>query len=316
MKKTVGTVLTIGTFDGVHRGHRAIIQKTCRLAQQNAAIPTAITFDIPPRLFFFSSKEPALLTAVSEKVFLLKKLGIEKMVLLRFNSKLAQISAENFFENFIVKKFHPCAIVVGYNFGFGRNREGDPRFLEMMGRKHSIFVEVVPPLCFGNIPISSGRIRELLREGNVERANRLLGEPYFAVGTVVSGQGFGRKIGFPTVNLSVPHEKIVPEGVFAVRVTMSDGRSSHDLRFSAHSHDGMCNVGFRPTVCSNDDMKERTVEVHLFHFSRNLCNSILKVEFLRKMRSERKFSSLEELKNQLKKDKKQVLSYFTRSKSI
>lgn len=288
-----GSVLTIGTFDGLHRGHQQIVKKACALAGQKKVRSVAITFDIPPRLFFFPSSEPALLTTVDEKRFLLEKYGIEDVEVLHFDSNLAKISAADFFDRFILGKYRAQHLVVGYNFGFGRNREGDTLFLEKICRKHSIPLTVVPAFCDANVPISSGRIRDVLRNSDLDEANRLLGYSYFVTGKVVRGDGLGKKIGFPTANLSVAAEKIIPSGVFAVRVTIKRKGSTTLLA-------GMCNIGFRPTVSAG---KNKVVEAHLFDFSRSLYGAELRVDLIQKIRDEKKFTSLDKLKQQLQKDK-------------
>ena len=293
------SVLTIGTFDGVHLGHRKISEKVVQLAKKTKTVPAAITFDIPPRLFFFPSAEPCLLTSVTEKMLLLKKYGIKKAAVLKFNRKLSRISADDFFKNFVVRKCGARAIVVGANFAFGRNRQGDARFLEKCARKHSIPVIVVPPLCSGNVPVSSGRIREVLRAGRVEESRRLLGYPYSISGKVVRGLDLGKKIGFPTANLAVPPQKILPPGVFAVRASIS-GESSKPRTFG-----GMCNIGFKPTVLRGN--RKMTAEVHLFRFAGGLYGKTLKVEFFRKLREEKVFQNLAELRDQLERDKVRAL---------
>ena len=285
------SVLTIGTFDGVHRGHQEIIRKTCALAKTQGSIPTAITFEIPPRLFFFPSLEPSLLNTVEEKGHLLKSDGIGKVIVMRFNRAFAEISALDFFKKIIVSKYRARALVVGYNFGFGKNREGDTRFLEKICREYGIPLTIVPPLCQRSVPVSSGRIREALKQNELAEANRLLGRPYFVIGKVVRGKGLGRKLGFPTANIGVPNAKIIPSGVFAVKVSMGGGRK----------YSGVCNVGFRPTILSG--AKSKSVEANLFHFSGNLYGRRLKVEFLKKIRAEQKFAGLTELKAQVEKDK-------------
>lgn len=309
------SVLTIGTFDGVHRGHQEIVRETCRLAEQKKCLPLAITFDIPPRLFFFPSFEPALLTTTIEKQTLLKKWGIKQVAVLHFDSRLSKISARDFFEKFIVGQYRAQAVVVGYNFGFGRDREGDIRFLEKMGESYSIPIRVVAPYRIRNLPVSSGRIRDFLRAGKIEKANSMLGDPYFLMGRVIAGKGVGRKLGFPTANLSAPSEKILPEGVFAVRVSVIQKKYFHNSQLTTHdSYYGMCNIGFRPTLSHQDVQETKSVEVHLFHFSGNLYGKILKLEFFKKLRSEKKFTSLEKLKDQLKQDKRLAAEVLSRVK--
>ena len=292
------SILTVGTFDGVHRGHQKIFKKVARLAQKTGARPAAITFNIPPRLFFFPSREPSLLTTVQEKADRLKSCGIQKVRVLEFNKSLARISAEKFFEKFILKELGARQIVIGYNFGFGKNREGDPRFLESLGRKHGIKVHVIPPVTFRSVPVSSGKIRDALKAGDLKSANDLLGYSYFLTGKVVPGQKLGAKLGFPTANIAVPPEKITPPGVYAVRVTTPVGKT----------YGGMCNVGFRPTVAGNG-AGQRSVEVPLFGFTGSLYGKTLKVEFVRKLRDEVSFPGLDALRRQLFRDRARAQAF-------
>jgi riboflavin kinase/FMN adenylyltransferase len=237
---------------------------------------------------------------VREKVFLLRGCGIEKVVVLKFNEKFSRTSAEDFFKNFVAGKCRARAVVVGTNFGFGRNREGDARFLERFARARSISVRVIPPLCLGRVPISSGRIRDALRAENLEEANRMLGNPYLVSGEVVRGRRLGKKIGFPTANISVPREKLLVRGVFAVRASLLD------LSGKTRTYDGMCNVGGRPTIHAAGAAR-LTVEAHLFGFSGSLYGKVLKIDFLTKLRNEKAFPGIEELKDQIKLDKESAL---------
>lgn len=330
MSKSSGSVLTVGTFDGVHRGHQLIIQKSCQLAAAKNLTPAALTFNIPPRLFFFPSSEPALLTTLEEKIALLKSFGIKKVIVLKFNDRLANVSAKKFFENFIRKRAHARTVVVGYNFGFGHNREGNTGLLKAMGQSSSVQISIVPPFCHKKVPVSSGRIRDYLKEGQLQEANIFLGYPYFLIGSVVRGDGLGKTIGFPTANISITPEKIVPEGVFAVRVSIlnmynqkSNGSSADGTngilgkRFrSKDCFFGMANVGYRPTMKNKTARHKRSVEVHLFNFSGSLYEKKLKVEFLMRLRSEIAFKSVEDLKSQLAKDKRLTQLYLKNAKPL
>jgi riboflavin kinase/FMN adenylyltransferase len=300
----LNSVITIGTFDGVHQGHQAIIRETCRLAQQRNRIPTAITFPYPPRLFFNPSPEPYLLTDILEKQTLLKSFGIQKVMVFDFNRNFSKLSPESFFKKIILGQCRASAVVVGYDFRFGSERSGDIHLLKKMGEKHSIQVTVIPPLQDRKkVPISSGRIRGHLQRGELKQASALLGHPYFLIGKVVGGAGLGKTLGFPTANLQIHPFKIAPEGVFAVRAEVLKKTGSN---FSVVKKlKGMCNIGFRPTLHAS--VKTKTIEVHLFHFSGSLYGKTLKIEFIRKLRSEMKFKSLPALKKQLIKDKVQSM---------
>lgn len=286
-----GSVLTLGTFDGVHRGHREIFRSVARRARLLCLTPAALTFTVPPRLFFFPSPEASLLTTVAEKKELFKECGIERIWVLKFDSRLAHMSAEAFFSKYVAGICKAREVIVGYNFVFGKNREGDARFLEEAGRRFGIGVKILPPIVAGAVPVSSGRIREALRDGDLERANAFLGSPYAVTGRVVIGRKLGQKLGFPTANLETVPEKIIPPGVFAVQAVLPGGRMVLG---------GMANSGFRPTVAGP---KKKSLEVHIFGFSGNLYGKTLKIRLVRKLRDEKAFGSLADLARQLEKDR-------------
>lgn len=304
--------MTIGTFDGVHRGHQRIISTACQLAGKLNSLPVALTFKFPPRHFFRPSSSPFLLTTLEEKKYLLRKFGIKKVIVFPFNSSFSRISAQSFFKKILLRKLHARAVVVGYNFGFGKDREGTPDLMKKLGKAASLQVQIVSPVHFRKSLVSSGRIRNFLKSGDLKSANELLGYPYFLFGKVVSGKGLGKKLGFPTANLSIPKDKMVPPGVFAVRVSIW---SPSPLRGEGggEGYYGMCNVGDRPTV-ERSMVQRVSVEAHLFGFAGPLYGKFLHLEFLYKMRSEKKFASLEKLKKQLISDRRQAFNWLSQEK--
>jgi riboflavin kinase / FMN adenylyltransferase len=293
-----GAVVGMGTFDGVHRGHRAVLRRTAELAARHRLPSIAVTFARPPRLYFFPEKGPSLLTLLPEKIRLLKECGIDRVAVLPFGRAMAGLSAKDFFRRFFLERFRAKEIVVGYNFGFGRSRSGDTRFLEAEGRRHGVGIHVIPPVCLQEVPVSSGQIRGHLLAGDLARANRKLGYPYSLTGRVVRGQGVGKKLGFPTANLKIAPTKIVPPGVFAVRVTPPSGKTKF----------GLCNAGTRPTLRGRGEF---SVEVHVLDFRGSLAGSVLRVEFLKKLRQEKKFSSLEALSAQIARDERAARRFFS-----
>ncbi|MBI3012443.1 MAG: riboflavin biosynthesis protein RibF, partial [Elusimicrobia bacterium] len=293
-------VVTIGTFDGVHRGHRSVLEKTRELARDWRARPAVITFKKPPRLFFSPIHEDYLLSTIQEKINQIKSCGIEEVLALDFNDRLAKMTAEEFFFFFFLRRAHAAGIVVGYDFRFGKGRQGDADFLKQLGQKYSIPVTVLPPLQANRIPISSGRIRNYLREGNCSLANRLLGYPYRVTGKVVRGLSLGKKLGFPTANLKVEPLKILPPGVFVVRASILGGKRSTPVY-------GLANCGTRPTIQERIPLQKLSLEAHLFQCNENLYGKELNVEFLQRLRSEKKFTTLSQLQRQLEKDKKAAL---------
>lgn len=282
----------MGTFDGVHLGHQAILRRTAALARRRRLPSLAVTFLRPPRLFFAPQKGPHLLTLPPEKEALLKSFGIRHVEALRFGKSLASLSAERFFQRHFLRRYNAREIVVGYNFAFGKGREGDVDFLRARGRALGIPVHVVGPVSLRGRAVSSGQVRDHLRAGELEAANRKLGYPYFLSGRVVRGAGLGRRLGFPTANLKVPGDKLAPPGVFAVKAALPDGRVRR----------GMCNVGVRPTL--KRPSLEPAVEVHLLDFSGRLVGKRLRLEFIKKIRNERKFPSLRRLAAQLRRDER------------
>ncbi|OGR81397.1 MAG: riboflavin biosynthesis protein RibF [Elusimicrobia bacterium RIFCSPLOWO2_02_FULL_39_32] len=304
MSKHLGAVLTIGTFDGLHRGHLKIIKRVLKNSLQFHLPSLAITFEFPPRLFFTPLKEPYLLSTPEEKSWLLKEAGIKKVVVLKFNKRCSLISAKEFFLRFLKRKYQAKNIVVGYNFCFGRDRLGDIPFLKKMGKENSIPITVIKALEDQSAPVSSGRIRAALRKGDLETAHRFLGHPYFCLGRVNGGRKIGTKLGFPTANLKISDLKILPLGVFLCRVGVGfkDGKLSGADSFFY----GICNVGFKPTL-KEAGKPARSLEAHLFNFSGKLYGKILKLEFLKKIRDEKKFQNLDDLRKQLEKDKKTAL---------
>lgn len=287
-----GVVLAMGTFDGVHRGHRAVVGKAVARARALGLPAMVMTFRRPPRFFFHPPAIPSLLTTPEEKDLLLREIGADRVELLTFGKALASQTAKDFFQRRILRAWKAREVVVGYNFAFGKGREGDPRFLKTEGKKAGVRVHVVPRISWKGRPVSSGRIREGLAGGQLAAANAALGRPYSLTAQVVRGDGRGRTLGYPTANLALPEGKIVPPGVFAVRVALPGGEKKG----------GMANVGVRPTLARPD--RKISLEVHLFGYQGNLVGRTLKVSFLKRLRGERKFPSLDALKKQLALDAK------------
>lgn len=284
-----GTLLTMGTFDGVHLGHQSILRRAVERAKKLGLPTFAMTFIRPPRLHFSPQPGPQILTTAEEKKELLCSFGIDRVRAYNFDESFARLSAKEFYKKYIVGRFHAREIVVGYNFAFGRGREGTIQVLRQLGTQSGLSVHIMPPFRLKGRNVSSGRIRRDILLGKVEVANRRLGFAYFATGRVASGRGLGRRLGYPTANLIIPREKILPLGVFAVRVHLPDGKT----------RGGMCNVGFHPTVGRSADL---SVEVNLFNYKAKLVGKNLRIYFVKRIRAEKKFASLEELSKQLRKD--------------
>lgn len=286
-------VITIGTFDGVHLGHQQIIKLLKAEAAEIGGETVIITFHPHPRKVVSHGKSAVkIINTLPEKTELLDKLGIEHLVVVAFNEEFASQAAEEYIENFLVKNFHPSTIIIGYDHKFGKNRLGDYHLLENMGEKYNYRVKEIPEHVLNQITISSTKIREALLKPDIDTANTFLGYDYFFEGKVVEGNKLGRTIGYPTANLVIENEeKLIPgNGVYAVRLTI--GVNEVILK-------GMMNIGMRPTV----DGTKRTIEVNIFNFDEDIYGQVMKVYIHKFLRGEVKFDGLEQLKEQLAKDK-------------
>ena len=286
------SLVTVGTFDGVHRGHQRLVRRLLAEAERSRLRPAVVLFDRPPRFFFHPEQAGPLITTVEERRTLLAGLGVRSVHVLPFNRHMAHVSHERFFEEYLLRRCLAGGLLVGPDFAFGRDRKGDIGWLthacDVLGLRFSI----LPLIQAGGHKIGSSRIRRLLAEGTVGEAARLLGRRYALTGEVHKGDGLGRRLGVPTANLAVCEEKIAPPGVFKVRVRSADGKGRLD-------RPGVCNVGTRPSVC---DAGERRIEVHVLGFSGSLYGRRLTVEFLRRLRPERRFDSVDALREQIRRD--------------
>jgi len=288
-------VLTIGTFDGVHLGHRRLIARITTLAKAHSGAGGIITFHPHPRTVLPSPKNPIrLLTTIEERAALLAKLQLDYLFVVPFSQQFAHMPAADFIEAFIVKKFRPKTIVIGFNHRFGHNREGDVTLLRTLSKKHQYSVEQIGEQMLEEITFSSTKIRQLLETGKVEEASKLLGYTYNITGEVVAGDKQGRKLGFPTANIHVArNEKLIPQkGVYAVKVNVLGG-----------FYHGMANIGNRPTFGG----ETRRVEVHLFDFDSMIYGEQITMHFITHLRDEKRFPGGEALKNQLQHDKQNAI---------
>ncbi|PSQ87869.1 MAG: bifunctional riboflavin kinase/FAD synthetase [Bacteroidetes bacterium QS_3_64_15] len=284
------SVVTVGTFDGVHRGHQAIIEYLNRRAEEQSGPSTLVSFDPHPRAVVHGDDVP-LLTTVAERANLLEELGLDRFVVVPFSMDFAQLGPEEYVRDVLVKRIGVQEITVGYDHRFGKDRAGDVDLLHELGGQYGFETDVIPPQEVDHDVVSSSSIRSLLvEEGAIEPANERLGRPYQLDGIVARGEGRGRKLGYPTANLALEEaRKLVPKrGVYATRVVLPDGRR----------RGGMMNIGWRPTF----DEMDVTVEVHLLDFEGDLYGERLSVQFLQRLRDEQKFQSAEALAAQLSED--------------
>jgi len=286
-------VVTIGTFDGVHMGHRQIIEKLKAEAKRINGETVIITFHPHPRKVIASTiLGIRLLNTLDEKIELLSKLEIDHLVVVPFTEAFANQPAEEYVKNFLINKFQPHTIIIGYDHRFGKERKGDYKLLEKMADDYNYELLEIPKHMLDEIAISSTKIREALLEGKIETADKLLGYEFFFSGTVVDGDKLGKKLGYPTANLRIAdEEKLIPgNGIYAVYVQLQD--SSRRMK-------GMMSIGFRPTV----DGKKRVVEVNIFDFSKEIYDQTLKVYVKKFLRDEFKFDNLHDLVKQIDQDK-------------
>lgn len=295
-------ILTIGTFDGVHRGHHRVISQLKEIARREHGETVIFTFDPHPRLVIAPDKENLrLLTTLDEKTELFASMGIDHLIVFPFTKEFSRLTYTEFIKDILVKKIGIHRLVVGYDHRFGKNREGTFEILESLSHKFNFGIDQLDVLSIDSTNISSTQIRNALQTGNIESANRFLGYSFQLHGQVVKGNQIGRKLTFPTANIEASdHYKIIPaEGVYAVRADVE-----------GQLYDGMLNIGTRPTVDINAD--HRSIEVHLFDFDRDIYGKYLTLFFEQRIREEKKFNGLEELQKQLEKDKQTALDFLKR----
>jgi len=292
-------VITIGTFDGLHNGHRKIIALMQSEAAKVHGETVIITFNPHPRQIVAKEKAPLfLINTLEEKISLLKDAHIDHLVVVPFNEAFANQSAEQYIENFLANTFHPHTIIIGYDHRFGKGRSGDYTLLEDKQAQYNYVVKEIPVHMLEHVTISSTKIREALLHGDIETAKNFLGYDYFFTGTVIAGNKLGRTIGYATANLHIDDDyKLIPgNGVYAVTIN-SEKAGITDAA-------GMMNIGIRPTI----DGTNRVIEVNIFNFDKDIYGKKLTITIKKYLRSEIKFSGLDALKEQLAKDKEAAIA--------
>lgn len=292
-------VVTIGSFDGVHLGHACVIQHLKEKAAHIGGESVIISFEPHPReVLYPMEKKPGILTTLEEKIVILEQYGIDHLIILTFTIGFSQQPYQDFVKNILVDKIHIKGLVVGYDHRFGKNRAGNFESLQELSRKYSFFLEQEVVFEENEVNVSSTKIRNALAIGDINTVNRFLGYPYSITGQVVDGRKLGREIGFPTANVQLPDKrKLLPAiGVYAVEVLINT-RTFH----------GMLNIGIRPTVSEEGIV---SCEVHVFDFNRDIYNQTITIKLIARLRGERKFENIKELREQLKKDKAEVIKLF------
>jgi riboflavin kinase / FMN adenylyltransferase len=295
------SVITIGNFDGVHLAHQQLLKRVVESARLAGALAAAVTFEPHPARVLMPERAPTLLTSSAQKTRLVERLGIDLLVILAFTEELARVTPEDFVREILVKHLRPVSVLVGPNFRFGHRQAGNTQVLEELARQEGFRVEVLSMLTVRGERISSSRIRQLLAEGRVGIAGRLLGRPYSTNGAIVHGMGVGSKQTVPTLNLA-PIEELIPrEGVYITRTRLGGVR-----------HDSVTNVGYKPTFGEH----RLTVESHLLNFTGEITDGQMEVEYFYRLRDERKFPDPAALKAQIHKDARRAEHFFRLSKLL
>lgn len=296
MTSNSAKVTTIGTFDGIHIGHQKILKQVVQLAEDKGYVPVVLTLFPHPRMVLQKDDSIKLLNTIEERVELLKKLGIKEVIVKKFTQEFANLSAKDYVKQILVDELNTKQIVIGYDHHFGKNRSANIKDLKTFAKLYGFKVEEISAQDIEDVTVSSTKIRHALNQGEVDLANSYLGYNFFITGTVIKGKGLGRTIDFPTANINITASyKLIPgDGVYVVKSEIEN-----ETIF------GMMNIGTNPTVKG----KTRSIEVHFFNFKKDIYNSELKIEFLKRLRSEQKFENLEALKIQLKKDKMTASEY-------
>lgn len=292
LTKLTNTIVTIGTFDGVHLGHQKIINRLRELKSTQGGEILVFTFDPHPRKVLFPEQtDLKLITTTDEKCSLLKQFGVDHVLVFPFTKAFSQMHAQDYISEIIVKGLKTKTIVIGYDHRFGANREGNIDTFKQVSDEYHFSVEEISVEEINQLNISSTRIRKAIEDGEIITANEFLGYSFFITGTVTKGKQLGRTIGYPTANININNtDKLIPKiGVYAVNVIYNDC-----------TYKGMLNVGLNPTTDTDQNIK---IEVNIFDFDKDIYGEFLKIEFVKRIRDEQKFANLEELKLALANDK-------------
>jgi len=286
-KRFTSSIITLGNFDGLHLGHQELIKKIIRRAEETASLSMVVTFRPHPLKILAPEKCPPLISIYEEKIHLIERLGIDVLVKIPFTLDFSAMEPREFVKDILCDLLGAKEIFVGYNYRFGKGRKGDIRMLRSLGEEFAFVVREIEQVSLNGEIISSTRIRQLLKNGDVEHAAKLLGRPYVLCGIVVKGDGRGRGLGFPTANIASRHAIIPGNGVYAVRIFVRDKH-----------YNGIVNIGIRPTF----DAKSLAVEVHIFGFDEDIYGEEVSISFIRRIREEKKFAGVPELIAQIKSD--------------
>jgi len=292
------TIVTIGTFDGIHIGHQKILKDLIKMAKKEGKKSVLLTFFPHPRMVLQKDNKILLLNTIEEKSGLLEKMGLDYLIIHPFSKEFSRLTALDFVRDILVNKLNTSRLIIGYDHHFGKNREGNIHQLKEYSLLYDFKVEEIPAQDIDDVSVSSTKIRTALKEGNLKTANNYLGYHYMLNGTVVSGKKLGGTIGFPTANLEIkePYKLIPKTGVYIIKT-----------HINTVLYTGIMNIGFNPTVLG----KHQTIEAHLFDFNEDLYGKEIMIEFIYFLREEHKFKSIEELVVQLNIDKENAISYLS-----
>ena len=285
--------LAIGVFDGVHRGHQAVISTSADHAAASNGTPVVVTFDPHPEKVLRPQAAPHLLSATEHKIALIRALGVEHLLIITFDKQFAATEPEDFVQKLVIQSKPLQEICVGHEWSFGKNRRGNLDLLKKLGAKFNFDVVGIPPVKINGAVVSSTAIRQAIEKGDLAKAAEMLGREYTILGTVTRGDNLGKKIGFPTANLSAHSEQFPPNGVYVA-----------EARIDGELYRGVINLGIRPTVSIGKS--ERVLEIHLFDFNRDIYGHDVEVRFLKFLRSEKKFQDLDTLVQQIRQDVEQA----------
>ena len=303
---TKKTIVTLGTFDGVHIGHNAILDKICKVANSESLESVILTFFPHPRLIVSNNYDIKLLNTIEEKSALLEKKGIQNFIIHPFDKTFSELSPREFVTQVLVDKLNIQKIIIGHDHKFGKDRAADFNDLINFGKEFGFEVEEISAQQINEVSVSSTKIRNSLLDGNVALANEYLGYSYVLTGIVVKGNQLGRTIGFPTANIEIPEDyKLIPKnGVYIVTANVNN--DSSDNKQAKQTVFGMMNIGVKPTLGEN----KLSIEVHLLNFDKDIYNQKIQVNVLERLRDEQKFESFDALKTQIESDKQNTIHYF------
>lgn len=295
-------VITIGTFDGIHIGHRKIIKRLVEAAQDSMLESAVLTFFPHPRMVLQKEVGIELINTIEERKQILLNTGIDHLIVYPFTKDFSRLSAKEYIEEVLVNKLHAKKVIIGYDHRFGRNRNANIEDLRKYGEEYGFEVEEISKQDVDEVAVSSTKIRKALQEGNIERANSYLGSHFLLTGKIVKGKGIGKDLGFPTANLKIEEAyKLIPKtGVYVVKADIDNQEVF-----------GMMNIGYNPTVGGS----EKTIETYFFNLDKNLYGKELQIKMLKRIREEKKFSGLEELIKAMQKDEKFSINYINQLKS-